>query len=801
MLNGTIPREIGNLSLAKEIDFSENFLSGDIPFELSKIAGLQLLYLFENQLTGVIPDELTTLTNLTRLDLSINFLTGSIPTGFQYMTELMMLQLFHNFLSGIIPQGLGVYSPLWVVDLSENLLTGRIPRHLCRNSIMILLNLESNRLTGNIPTDITGCKSLVQLRLVGNNLTGTFPSEMCKLPNLSTVELGQNKFSGAIPPEIGNCRTLQRLHLSGNYFAFELPREIGNLSQLVTFNVSSNLLSGRVPPEIFNCRMLQRLDLSNNNFSDALPSEIGTLSQLELLKLSENNLSGNIPGAVGNLLRLTELQMGGNSFSGVIPPELGALSSLQIALNLSYNNLSGEIPPQLGNLILLEFLLLNNNNLTGDIPGSFESLKSLLGCNFSFNGLTGPIPRLALFQNMPANSFFGNKGLCGGPLGDCGTPPSSLSFPQDMVKKSSLLGKIVAIISAAIGGVSLILIVVLIYVMRRPVDVASLQEKPCSSPVLDTYFSSKAGFTFQDLVMVTENFDESFEIGRGACGTVYKAVLPTGHTIAVKKVISNREGNNVDNSFHAEILTLGKIRHRNIVKLYGFCYHQGSNLLLYEYMERGSLGELLHGTSCSLDWITRFMIALGAAQGLAYLHHDCKPMIFHRDIKSNNILLDDKFEAHVGDFGLAKVIDMPQSKSMSAVAGSYGYIAPEYAYTLKVTEKCDIYSYGVVLLELLTGRTPVQSIDQGGDLVTWVRNYFLHHSLSSGVFDARLNLEDEATVSHMITVLKIALLCTSMSPSDRPTMREVVSMLIGSNEREAHFDNDTNSSDIESHFD
>ncbi|PQQ21200.1 putative leucine-rich repeat receptor-like protein kinase [Prunus yedoensis var. nudiflora] len=725
MLNGTIPREIGNLSLAKEIDFSENFLSGDIPFELSKIAGLRLLYLFENQLTGVIPDELTTLTNLTRLDLSMNFLTGSIPTGFQYMTELMMLQLFHNLLSGIIPQGLGVYSPLWVVDLSENLLTGRIPRHLCRNSIMILLNLGSNRLTGNIPTDITGCKSLVQLRLVGNNLTGTFPSVMCKLANLSTVELGQNKFSGAIPPEIGNCRTLQRLHLSGNYFAFELPREIGNLSQLVTFNVSSNLLSGRIPPEIFNCRMLQRLDLSNNNFLDALPSEIGTLFQLELLKLSENNLSGNIPGAVGNLLRLTELQMGGNSFSGGIPAELGALSSLQIALNLSYNNLSGEIPPQLGNLILLEFLLLNNNNLTGDIPGSFESLKSLLGCNFSFNGLTGPIPRLPLFQNMPANSFFGNKGLCGGPLGDCGTPPSSLSFPQDMVKKSSRLGKIVAIISAAIGGVSLILIVVLIYVMRRPVDVASVQEKPCSSPVLDTYFSPKAGFTFEDLVMVTENFDESFEIGRGACGTVYKAVLPTGHTVAVKK---------------------------------------GSNLLLYEYMERGSLGELLHGTSCSLDWITRFMIALGAAQGLAYLHHDCKPMIIHRDIKSNNILLDDKFEAHVGDFGLAKVIDMPQSKSMSAVAGSYGYIAPEYAYTLKVTEKCDIYSYGVVLLELLTGRTPVQSIDQGGDLVTWVRNYFLHHSLSSGVFDARLNLEDEATVAHMITVLKIALLCTSMSP-------------------------------------
>ncbi|KAK9293099.1 hypothetical protein L1049_021084 [Liquidambar formosana] len=264
--------------------------------------------------------------------------------------------------------------------------------------------------------------------------------------------------------------------------------------------------------------------------------------------------------------------------------------------------------------------------------------------------------------------------------------------------------------------------------------------------------------------------------------------MPTGHIIAVKKLASNREGNNVDNSFRAEILTLGKIRHRNIVKLYGFCYHQGSNLLLYEYMARGSLGELLHGDSCCLDWQTRFMVALGAAQGLSYLHHDCKPRIVHRDIKSNNILLDYNFEAHVGDFGLAKVIDMPQSKSMSAVAGSYGYIAPEYAYTMKVTEKCDIYSYGVVLLELLTGRTPVQPLDQGGDLVTLVRNYIQNNSLTLGILDARLNLKVESHVAHMMTVLRIALQCTSTSPFDRPTMREVVLMLIDSNEPEENYD-------------
>lgn len=213
--------------------------------------------------------------------------------------------------------------------------------------------------------------------------------------------------------------------------------------------------------------------------------------------------------------------------------------------------------------------------------------------------------------------------------------------------------------------------------MRRPresIDTFGGTEAP--SPDSDIYFPRKEGLTFHDLVEATKRFHESYVIGKGACGTVYKAVMKSGETIAVKKLASNREGNNIENSFRAEISTLGRIRHRNIVKLYGFCYHQGSNLLLYEYMERGSLGELLHGSATTLEWSTRFMIALGAAEGLAYLHHDCKPKIIHRDIKSNNILLDENFEAHVGDFGLAKVIDMPQSKSMSAVAGSYGYIAP-----------------------------------------------------------------------------------------------------------------------------
>uniref|UniRef100_A0A5B6ZPS8 Protein kinase domain-containing protein n=1 Tax=Davidia involucrata TaxID=16924 RepID=A0A5B6ZPS8_DAVIN len=257
--------------------------------------------------------------------------------------------------------------------------------------------------------------------------------------------------------------------------------------------------------------------------------------------LSENKFSGNIPAALGNLSRLTELQMGGNSFSGEIPSELGALTSLQIVMNLSNNNLSGRIPPQLGNLILLEFLLLNNNHLSGQIPSTFGNLSSLLGCNFSYNDLTGSLPSISLFQNMAISSFIGNKGLCGGPLGYCSGTSSFNSVPPSLKGVDARRGKIITAVSAAVGGVSLILIVVIIYFMRRPVEVvASLQDNEISSPVSDIYFPPKEGFTFQDLVEATDNFHDSYAIGRGAVGTVYKAVMHSGQTIAVKKLASNR---------------------------------------------------------------------------------------------------------------------------------------------------------------------------------------------------------------------------------------------------------------------
>ncbi|CAL0326445.1 unnamed protein product [Lupinus luteus] len=784
-LNGTIPPELGNCTNAIEIDLSENRLIGIIPKELGQISNLSLLHLFENHLHGYIPKELGQLKLLKYLDLSMNNLTGTIPLEFQNLTYIEDLQLFDNHLGGMIPPYLGATRNLTILDISANNLVGMIPVHLCEYQRLQFLSLGSNRLYGNIPYSLKTCKSLVQLMLGGNQLTGSLPVEMHELHNLTALELYQNRFSGIINPGIGQLKNLERLLLSDNYFVGYLPSEIGNLSQLVSFNVSSNRLTGSIPREVGNCVKLQRLDLSRNWFSGGLPNEIGNLVNLELLKISDNRLYGEIPGTLGNLNRLTALELGGNQFSGSIPYHLGRLAALQIDLNLSHNKLSGTIPGSLGNLQMLESLYLNDNQLVGEIPNSIGNLPSLIVCNVSDNKLVGSVPDTPAFRKMDFTNFGGNNGLCRIGSDHCHPPvPSSHAAKPGWFRDGSSREKIVSVVCGVVGLVSLIFIVCICSAMRRRRPTFVSVEGQMKPQVLDNYYFPKEGFKYQDLLEATGHFSETAVLGSGACGTVYKAIMNDGEVIAVKRLKSHGEGANVDRSFLAEISTLGKIRHRNIVKLYGFCYHEDSNLLLYEYMENGSLGEQLHSktSTCMLDWSDRYKIALGAAEGLCYLHYDCKPQIIHRDIKSSNILLDEVFQAHVGDFGLAKLIDFSYSKSMSAVAGSYGYIAPEYAYTMKVTEKCDIYSFGVVLLELVTGKSPVQPLEQGGDLVTWVRRAIQAAVPTSELLDKRLNLSAQKTVEEMSLILKIALFCTSTSPIKRPTMREVVAMLIDARE-------------------
>lgn len=629
---------------------------------------------------------------------------------------------------------------------------------------------------------VRDCLSLEQIQLQGNKLTGRIPLEFTNLRNLTNLDLSQNQFTGSIPPQLGNCTNLQKLCLSSNLLTGELPKELGKLSQLRILNVSSNSLKGSIHSDLANCSELLEMDVSSNSLTGTIPPAFGMLIKLEKLVLSENQLTGLIPSTLGNLTHLIELQMGGNNLSGRIPWEIGKVLSLQIALNLSYNKLSGDIPTELGSLTMLEYFCLESNELYGQIPPSFANLTSLIVLNISFNHLTGPIPSSVVFQKMSVFDFLGNDALCGAPLPEACEPTYFLPPHVDnIVLQGMSMQEVVGIGASVVVTAILVIMVGACWFCRRSSRVFIPLEEDRSF-ASDSYFSPKADFKFQDILEATNNFSKSFVIGSGACGTVYKVVIPSQDVIAVKRLARDTNGSKLEDSFHAEIATLGKIRHRNIVKLYGFCFHPEANLLLYEYMARGSLGELLHSDSCDMEWEIRYQIAVGAAEGLCYLHHDCKPGIVHRDIKSSNILLDENFEAHVGDFGLAKMIDVSHSKSMSAVAGSYGYIAPEYAYTMRITEKCDIYSFGVVLLELLTGQQPVQPLDQGGDLVNWVKQALVGKE-AGRILDSRLNLSKQSEVEEMLLVLKVALFCTKSSPLERPTMREVVRMLVGAREK------------------
>ncbi|CAE5957732.1 unnamed protein product [Arabidopsis arenosa] len=806
-LFGSIPRQIGSLSSLQELVIYSNNLTGLIPPSTGKLRQLRIIRAGRNAFSGVIPPEISGCESLKVLGLAENLLEGSLPKQLEKLQNLTDLILWQNRLSGEIPPSVGNITRLEVLALHENYFTGSIPREIGKLTKMKRLYLYTNQLTGEIPREIGNLTDAAEIDFSENQLTGFIPKEFGQILNLKLLHLFENILLGPIPRELGELTLLEKLDLSINRLNGTIPRELQFLTYLVDLQLFDNQLEGTIPPLIGFYSNFSVLDMSANSLSGPIPAHFCRFQTLILLSVGSNKLSGNIPRDLKTCKSLTKLMLGDNWLTGSLPAELFNLQNLT-ALELHQNWLSGYISADLGKLKNLERLRLANNNFTGEIPPEIGNLTKIVGLNISSNQLTGHIPKelgscvtiqrldlsgnrfsgyipqdlvpdTAVFQRMDSSNFAGNHRLCNSQRSHCQPLVPHSDSKLSWLVNGSQRQKILTITCMVIGSVFLITFLAICWAIKRREPAFVALEDQTKPDVMDSYYFPKKGFTYQGLVDATRNFSEDVLLGRGACGTVYKAEMSDGEVIAVKKLNSRGEGASSDNSFRAEISTLGKIRHRNIVKLYGFCYHQNSNLLLYEYMSKGSLGEQLQRgeKNCLLDWNARYRIALGAAEGLCYLHHDCRPQIVHRDIKSNNILLDELFQAHVGDFGLAKLIDLSYSKSMSAVAGSYGYIAPEYAYTMKVTEKCDIYSFGVVLLELITGKPPVQPLEQGGDLVNWVRRSIRNMVPTIEMFDARLDTNDKRTIHEMSLVLKIALFCTSNSPASRPTMREVVAMI------------------------
>ncbi|CAM0880617.1 unnamed protein product [Alopecurus aequalis] len=793
LLGGKVPAFLGGVATLRELNLSYNpFAPGPVPAELGGLAALRVLWLAGCSLVGSIPASLGRLGNLTDLDLSTNALTGPIPPEIAGLTSAVQIELYNNSLSGPIPKGFGRLAELSSMDIAMNRLDGAIPDDLFEAPKLEILHLYSNSLTGPVPESAAKAASLVELRLFANRLNGTLPADLGKNTPLVCLDVSDNSISGEIPrgicergeleellmlnnaltgriPEgLGRCHRLRRVRLSNNRLDGDVPGAVWGLPHMALLELNDNQLTGEISPVIAGAANMSKLVISNNLLTGSIPSEIGSVAKLYELSADGNMLSGPLPSSLGSLAELGRLVLQNNSLSGQLLRGIHSWKKLS-ELNLADNGFTGAIPPELGDLPVLNYLDLSGNRLTGQVPIQLENLK-LNQFNVSNNQLSGQLPPQYATEAY-RSSFMGNPGLCGDIAGLCSTSQGRSGNHSGFV----WMMRSIFIFAAVV----LVLGVAWFYWRYRSFNKAKLNAER-SKWTLTSFH--KVSFSEHDIL---DCLDEDNVIGSGASGKVYKAVLGNGEVVAVKKlwggslkkdIENGDEGSAADNSFEAEVRTLGKIRHKNIVKLLCCCTHNDSKLLVYEYMPNGSLGDVLHSSKAGLlDWSTRYKIALDAAEGLSYLHQDCVPAIVHRDVKSNNILLDAEFNACVADFGVAKVVEMVgrAPKSMSVIAGSCGYIAPEYAYTLRVNEKSDIYSFGVVLLELVTGKPPVDPDFGEKDLVKWVCSTIDQKGVEH-FLDSRLDMAFKEEISR---VLNIGLICASSLPINRPAMRRVVKML------------------------
>ncbi|KAF8391301.1 hypothetical protein HHK36_023603 [Tetracentron sinense] len=786
LLDGILPSFLGNVSTLRQLILAYNpFAPSQIPVELGNLTSLEVLWLTGCNLVGQIPDSLGRLKLLTNLDLASNSLDGSIPKSITELASVVQIELYKNSLSGEFPAGMSNLTALRRLDASMNDLGGTIPDELCGLPLESL-NLYENRFDGNLPESIAQSPNLYELRLFKNGLTGELPKDLGRNSPLKWIDVSNNKFSGEIPGnlcekgvldellmiynsfsgkipvKLSECRSLTRVRLRNNRLSGDVPEGFWGLPNVSLLELLDNSFSGGISKAISGASNLSGLLISRNQFAGSIPEEIGLLENLVDFSGSDNEFTGSLPATLVNLVQIGRLDLHNNKLSGEFPAGIRSWKKLS-ELNLADNGLSGEIPDEIGSLHVLNYLDLSGNQFIGKIPLELQNLK-LNRFNFSNNRLSGDIPPL-FAKEIYRDSFLGNPGLCGDLAGLC---PS-----RDQAKNQSFVWLLRSIFILA----GLVLIVGVVWFYWRYRNFKKAKRGIDKSKWILTSFH-KLGFSEFEFL---DCFDEDNVIGIGASGKVYKAVLNNGEAVAVKKLWegSNKEndsGGNSKNGFEAEVETLGKIRHKNIVKLWCCCTTKDCKLLIYEYMPNGSLGDLLHSSKGSLlDWPTRYKIAVDAAEGLSYLHHDCVPPIVHRDVKSNNILLDGEFGARVADFGVAKVVDAigKGQKSMSIIAGSCGYIAPEYAFTTRVNEKSDIYSFGVVILELVTGRLPIDPEFGEKDLAKWVYTTVDQKGVDH-VLDPKLN---SCFKEEICRVLNIGILCTNPLPINRPSMRTVVKML------------------------
>ncbi|XP_072989231.1 LRR receptor kinase BAK1 [Typha latifolia] len=568
------------------------------------------------------------------------------------------------------------------------------------------------------------------------------------------------------------------------------------LSLILLFHPFSRVLANMEGDALHNLRT--NLNDPNNVLQSWDPTLVNPCTWFHVTCNSDNSvirvdlgnaaLSGTLVSQLGQLKNLQYLELYSNNISGTIPIELGNLTNL-VSLDLYLNNFTGGIPSTLGNLSKLRFLRLNNNSLSGRIPNSLTSITALQVLDLSNNDLSGEVPSTGSFSLFTPISFANNPQLCGpGTLKPCPdsppfSPPPPYNPPAPLQSQGGSPSSTGAIAGGVAAGAALLFAAPAIgfawWRRRKPqehfFDVPA-EEDP------EVHLGQLKRFSLRELQVATDGFSNKNILGRGGFGKVYKGRLADGSLVAVKRLKEERTPGG-ELQFQTEVEMISMAVHRNLLRLRGFCMTPTERLLVYPYMANGSVASCLRERPPSeppLDWPTRRRIALGSARGLSYLHDHCDPKIIHRDVKAANILLDEEFEAVVGDFGLAKLMDYKDTHVTTAVRGTIGHIAPEYLSTGKSSEKTDVFGYGIMLLELITGQRAFDLARLANDddvmLLDWVKGLLKEKRLEMLVDPDLQNNYKEVEVESLI---QVALLCTQGSPMDRPKMSEVVRMLEG----------------------
>ncbi|KAL0456543.1 UNVERIFIED_CONTAM: putative LRR receptor-like serine/threonine-protein kinase [Sesamum latifolium] len=769
LLSGPIPLEIGSLYKLQALGLGDNDLSGPIPPSVGNLTSLFLLSLRFCRLTGEIPESLTQLSGLTYFILGENNLTGTIPSGLFNISTLEIFEVYYNRLQGSIPDTVGLNLPnLKFFQLGYNKLSGGIPKSLSNASSLEQLQLTDNSFTGPIPW--LGRLSLANLSLQLFDLVmsrtqvhGKVPSSIENLIGLTRLELFDNNLEGPIPSDIGKLSSLQELNLGGNRFWNMLPSSLGNMTLLNYLYLQENNFSGNLPQSLSNCTNLLDLDLSRNNFSGLIPPEIVGLSSISIsLNLSFNAFTGAIPIEIGSLSSLESLDLSNNRLSARIPSSLSNCLGLQ-RLFLDGNLLQGEIPPGLSALRGLVDLDLSRNNLSGPIP-SFLAERHLQRLNLSYNRFQGEVPKAGLFRNMTTISLDGNKELCGG-IPELNLPPCSSVTSSK--KHSSNLRRVLIPVAVS-GGVFLTILVCLVLVLyrrgRHKKNVASVES------LVGAQFTR---LSYGDLLKATNGFSEANLIGSGRFGSVYKGVLEDGQTLIAVKVL-NLVVKGAFKSFMAECNALRDIRHRNLLKLLSVCESiDFQDKWLYHHAEQEGFRHL--------SLTQRLDIAIDVAHALEYLHYGTDSTIVHGDLKPSNILLDHNMIAYVGDFGLAKIVSsmfpVQESNSSIGIRGTIGYVAPEYGTSNLVSTQGDVYSYGILLLEIFTNRRPTDdSFKEYESLHNFVRIALPDDVME--IMDPIIQIEHDKNIKKIkdcvVSVLSIGVACSKDLPRDRMSMTDVV---------------------------